>query len=65
MKNYYKTLLVGGPNNKTIGFVSSNNKNDFHKGYRLLYKLGYRRVDSYYVNLLFYKEYWVKMERNF
>lgn len=56
MKRFVRTHME-----RNRAFVQSNNRRDFHSGYRNLYRLGFRRVNSFYVNLGVYKEFWVKM----
>ena len=59
MKNYSRTLLK-----ENNAFIRSNNREEFHKSYRAMYRLGYRREESFYVNLWLYKEFWVKLTKN-
>ena len=59
-RKYARTLLT-----KTEAKISSNDREEFHIAYRRMYRLGYRRVAAYYINLwIFYKEFWVMMEHN-
>lgn len=57
MGKYTRTVIEKG-----YAFIRSNNREMFHVDYRRMYRLGYRREASFYVNLLIYKEFWVKMK---